>query len=123
VNNGPFLSKAPDPGRPFHAPWPVAGDGLPARLHQVPAHVVLVADNGGQFASSAAYVGIAEAESLDGVPWGKHRTKQKRGDNYGYSDGHVEFHLKQELDALAIELDPDFDGGGAGGPTDPWKWR
>ena len=118
VNNGPF---AHDPAAAgvYRAPWPIAGDGLPAQLHKVPGHVVLVGDNFGQFAQSAAYVGLAEAESLDAIAWGAHRIKLRRGDNFGFSDGHVEYRLKEEMDQ--VTADPDADP--AGGPADPWKWR
>jgi hypothetical protein len=64
-------------------------------------------------------VGIAEAEALDGVPWGKHLIKRRRGDNYGFPDGHVEYRAKQELDEFIVEADANA----LGGPQDPWKWR
>jgi len=48
---------------------------------------------------SAAYVGFAEAEGLDGVAWGTHRPKRGRGDNYGFVDGHVDYRLKSDLEA------------------------
>ena len=93
-------------------------DALPGRIHKVRHHVFLVGDNGGQFEQSAAYVGIAEAEGLDGIAWGTHRIKNRRGDNYAFVDGHVEYRLKEELDLLTdLAADP------AGSPADPWKWR
>ena len=115
VNNGPFpklLAAA------YRAPWPTQRDALPARLEQVSNHVFLVGDNHGQFVDSAAFVGVAEAEALDGIAWGTHRIKQRRGDNFAFADAHVEYRLKEELDALTdLAADP------AGGVRDPWKWR
>ena len=116
INNGPFTA---DKSILYHAPWPAQRDALPNRMHQVRHQVILVGDNHGQFAQSAAYVGIGEAEALDGIAWGSHRMKNRRGDNYGFADGHVEFRLKEELDLLVA--DPAFDP--AGSPRDPWKWR
>jgi prepilin-type processing-associated H-X9-DG protein len=115
VNNGPFGEGAAG----LHAPWPVKPDALPARIHQVPARIFLVGENGGQFTDSAAWVGIAEAEALDGIAWGTHRLKSGRGDNYAFGDGHVEFHVKQQLDQWRVDAEADA----IGGPQDPWKWR
>ena len=116
VNCGPYPIAI---AASFHAPWPAAREALPARLHQVRNHVFLVGDNHGQFEQSAAYVGIAEAEGLDAIAWGTHQLKHRRGDNYGFADGHVEYRLKEELDLLAADSAADRDGG----PLDPWKWR
>ncbi len=116
VNCGPFT---PIGGTPMRAPWPTMPDTPPARLHQVPSHVFIVGDNRGQYPQSAAWVGIAEAEGLDGIAWGTHRLKSGRGDNYGFSDAHVEYRLKQELDWFSADPDPALEGG----PQDPWKWR
>ncbi len=118
VNNGPFGEFASGT-IPLHAPWPVRADALPARLHQVPARIFIVGDNGGQFLQSAAWVGFAEAEALDGIAWGTHRIKSRRGDNYAFGDGHVEYQLKEELDRWVVDSDADS----AGGPGDNWKWR
>jgi type II secretory pathway pseudopilin PulG len=117
VNCGPFAPAGSAVS--FRAPWPVIADAPPVRLHQVPGHVFLVGDNHGQFPQSAAWVGFAEAEALDGIAWGTHRLKGRHGDNYGFSDGRVEYRLKEELDQLTA--DPDADPGG--GPADTWKWR
>jgi prepilin-type processing-associated H-X9-DG protein len=113
VNCGPYVPSSP----PCYAPWPPIRNARPSRLRAVANHVVLIADNHGQFVDSAAYVGFIEVEGLDGVAWGVHRDGRGRGDNYGYADGHVEYRLKAELDDLA------FDPVVTGGPLDPWKWR
>jgi prepilin-type N-terminal cleavage/methylation domain-containing protein len=118
VNCGPFTGESSIVNA-LRAPWPVDRYALPARLHQVPDRVFIVGDNGGQFAGSAAWVGVAEAEGLDGIAWGTHRLKQRRGDNYAFADGHVEYRLKGDLDRWAAESDP----ASWGGPQDPWKWR
>ena len=118
VNNGPFGEFATGPV-PLHAPWSANPSALPARLHQVPARIFIAGDNGGQFMQSAAWVGFAEAEALDGIAWGTHRIKTRRGDNYAFGDGHIEYRLKQELDQWLV----DSDANSAGGPADSWKWR
>jgi type II secretory pathway pseudopilin PulG len=118
VNNGPFGEFAAGPV-PLHAPWPAKPNALPARLDRVPARIFVVGDNGGQFMQSAAWVGFAEAEALDGIAWGTHRIKNRRGDNFAFGDGHVEYRLKEELDRWVV----DSDAGSAGGPGDSWKWR
>jgi type II secretory pathway pseudopilin PulG len=115
VNNGPFGNGS----TPMRAPWPSQSGRLPAHLHLVPLRIFLIGDNGGQFTESAAWVGISEAEALDGIAWGTHRLKNRRGDNYGFSDGHVEYRIKQELDQWLVDADPNA----LGGPEDPWKWR
>jgi hypothetical protein len=92
-------------------------------MAKVPPHVLLVADNLGQFAQSGAYVTVSEAEGLDGIAWGAHRIKQRRGDNCGFGDGHVEYRLKSDLDAWAAGDDSVGGGASAGGHDDPWKWR
>jgi len=120
VNCGPYGVTS---GASYRAPWPALSVGVPAKIRQVPLHVILVGDNHGQFQQSAAYVGIAEAEGLDGVAWGTHRQKRGRGDNYAFADGHVEYRLKADLDALALDFAFDPANGGEGGPNDPWKWR
>jgi len=124
VNCGPFIGQSNANGIPLPAPWlaapwPIDRTALPARLSRVPGRVFLVGDNGGQFDQSAAYVGIAEAEALDGIAWGVHRLKHRRGDNFGFADGHVEYRLKGELDQWVVESDAST----WGGPGDPWKWR
>jgi type II secretory pathway pseudopilin PulG len=118
VNNGPF-GEFSSGAVPLHAPWPAKPDQLAAKLHRVPARILIVGDNGGQFTQSAAWVGFAEAEALDGIAWGTHRIKSRRGDNYAFSDGHVEYRLKEELDRWVVDSDADS----AGGPGDSWKWR
>src|SRR5439155_10559535 len=65
VNNGPFPAGASAQVPSLRAPWPVDRFALPARLSRVPPRVFLIGDNRGQFADSAAWVGIAEAEALD----------------------------------------------------------
>jgi hypothetical protein len=118
VNNGPFGEFASGPV-PLHAPWPAKANQPAARLHQVPARIFILGDNGGQFDQSAAWVGFAEAEALDGFAWGTHRIKSRRGDNYAFGDSHVEYRLKEELDRWLV----DSDANSAGGPADSWKWR
>jgi type II secretory pathway pseudopilin PulG len=118
VNNGPFGEFASGPV-PLHAPWPATPGALAARLHQVPPRIFIVGDNGGQFTQSAAWVGFPEAEALDGIAWGTHRIKSRRGDNYAFADSHVEYRVKQELDQWVVDSDADS----TGGPGDPWKWR
>jgi len=119
VNCGPYGSGTGQ----YLAPWPVVADGIPARLRKVPNHVVLVGDNHGQFQSSAAYVGFAEAEGLDGIAWGTHRQRRGRGDNYAFGDGHVEYLMKADIDAFELDAALDPVGSQEGGPRDPWKWR
>lgn len=124
VNNGPFLPSGgggAGGGAPtgLYSPWPVDRYALAARISKVPSHVFLVGDNGGQYAGSAAFVGADEAEALDGTTWGVHRIKTRRGDNYGFADGHVEYRVKQEMDRWWLEAP----SAALGGLDDPWRWK
>jgi prepilin-type N-terminal cleavage/methylation domain-containing protein len=115
VNCGTFLH----PGSEYRAPWPADRHQLPERMGKVPPHVLLVGENaGGGYPGTGALVGMAEAEGLDGIAWGTHRTaKWVRGDNYAFGDGHVEFHRREEIDQAAVEPPP------TGDVNDPWKWK
>jgi type II secretory pathway pseudopilin PulG len=115
VNSGEFLPPSFDSA--YQTPWPRNRHDRAGQLRKIPLRVFVIGENhNGGYVSGAA-VGIAEAESLGGAAWGVHGINLGRGDNYGFSDGHVEFRLKSDVDRWPA----DADSGGA--LQDPWKWR
>jgi prepilin-type processing-associated H-X9-DG protein len=113
VNSGEFTSTDG-----YRTPWPKDRHERPGHLHKIPLRIFVVGENNGGGYASGAAVGIAEAESLGGAAWGVHyRGGKGAGDNYAFSDGHVEFRRKSEIDQWPAGEDS------GGSLSDPWKWR
>jgi len=107
----------------YHTPWPKDRHERPGHLHKIPVRIFVVGENNGGGYVSGAAVGIAEAESLGGGAWGVHyrgaggKVGPGTGDNYAFSDGHVEFRRKYDVDQWPAAADS------GGSLADPWKWR
>ena len=113
---------------PYKCPWPDA-EGAPRRLYEIPQHVFLISENHGVDGAtppgtSGAVVGISEMESMNGQASAMHRDlgasptastdNENGGGNYGFADGRVEFHTREQYKNPNAAFD--------GGPRDPWKW-
>jgi prepilin-type N-terminal cleavage/methylation domain-containing protein/prepilin-type processing-associated H-X9-DG protein len=107
----------------------------PHKLSKIPNRIIIVGEEWDQLniAKSQMFVGQTTFTYLEGhfAGWdsGKksnkpvHRTGNREGGNYGYSDGHVEFHTAQDFfipDATGAA--PTMKGDSNGDPRDPWKW-
>jgi prepilin-type processing-associated H-X9-DG protein len=114
----------------YHVPWS-SPEETPMKLGQVPAHVILIGENHGIDGAtgpgtSGAYVEVSEMESLQGHASAMHRDNgplgiastdnSNGGGNYGFADGRVEFHLRDEFN------NETHVGVFNGGANDPWKW-
>jgi type II secretory pathway pseudopilin PulG len=107
----------------YRTPWPKDRYERPGHLHKIPVRIFVVGENRGGGYLSGAAVSIAEAESLGGAAWGVHYRARggtaatSAGDNYAFSDGHVEFRRKSDVDKWPASQDS------GGNLQDPWKWR
>jgi prepilin-type N-terminal cleavage/methylation domain-containing protein/prepilin-type processing-associated H-X9-DG protein len=105
---------------------------IPNKLTKIPNRIILVGEEWDQFniGTSQMFVGQTTFTYLEGhfAGWdsGKksnkpvHRSGSREGGNYGYSDGHVEFHTADDffINGAAATLKGDSNND----PHDPWKW-
>ena len=119
VNSGKFTFL----GNGYKSPWPADRFARPEQVRRVPIHVLLIGENhghdappagAGNFGDSTAVVGLAAFEGLDAYAHDVHR---KQGGNYAFSDGHVDFLYKADIDQWRCDTDY------GGDPRDPWKWK
>jgi len=103
----------------------------PNKLSRVPNRIILVGEEWDQLniGTSQMFVGQTTFTYLEGHFAGSngvgkykpvHRTGNKQGGNYGFSDAHVEFHVADDFmigGALAS-----MKGDSQNDPHDPWKW-
>ena len=106
----------------------------PCKLARIPNRIVLVGEEWDQLTigSSQMFVGQTTFTYLEGhfAGWGGaigkykpvHRSGNKQGGNYGYSDGHVEFHLPDDFFLDSSGTLPTLKADTNGDPRDPWKW-
>jgi prepilin-type N-terminal cleavage/methylation domain-containing protein/prepilin-type processing-associated H-X9-DG protein len=106
----------------------------PQKLALIPHRIFIVGEEWDQLTigSSQMVVGQTTFTYLEGhfAGWGGaigkykpvHRSGNKQGGNYGYSDGHVEFHLPDDFFLDAAGTLPTSKGDSNGDVRDPWKW-
>jgi prepilin-type processing-associated H-X9-DG protein len=106
----------------YRSPWPPNRFGQPEQMKSVPIHVFVIGENHGHDAppngagfvgDSQAVVGLAAFEGLDAYAHDLHLG----GANYGFSDGHVEFRHKKDVDQYRADTNY------GGDRRDPWKWK
>jgi prepilin-type N-terminal cleavage/methylation domain-containing protein len=100
---------------------------IPHKLSGIPNRIFIVGEEWDKLniGTSQMFVGqstfhVLESHFPGDAARAVHRTGNKQGGNYGFSDAHVEFHVPNDyfIDGVA----PTMKGDSNGDPRDPWKW-
>src|SRR5205085_10585829 len=99
---------------------------IPCKLAKVPQRIFLVGEEYDQLKAaniqvSQMFVGQSTFHVLEGHFAKVHKGAGGMGGNYGFSDGHVEFHVPSDYkDNNGVIFTSAMDSNGD--PRDPWKW-